>query len=150
MATKLASLWLLPLLLTSSWAGTVSKQFALHVDPADQGGLSVPLTVQELLYPAAPTSGIARTRGPVTVGIPLPPNSGITSTSQLGLTGASAGQFRAESKYPNGNLHFVLIDTLADVPADGQNTGITLTTGSGNFGGPNLATDNGATISVDT
>ena len=44
----------------------------------------------------------------------------------------------------------MLVDTLADVPAGGQNANIVLTTGSGNFGGSDLATDNGSTISINT
>ncbi len=64
--------------------------------------VSVPLTVQEALYAGAPTSGINRTQDPVTVGVPLPDSAAITTTSQLGLTGASAGQFRALGRWPWG------------------------------------------------
>ncbi len=112
--------------------------------------LSVPLTVQEALYPAAPTTGIARSQDPVTVGIPLADSDGINSTSQLGLRGASVGQFRVLGRWPSGNIQWVLVDTQADLSAGGKNTGITLINGSGNFGGANLANDNGSSITVNT
>jgi hypothetical protein len=96
------------------------------------------------------TSGTARTQDPVTVGIPISDSNQITDVYQLGLTGASAGQFRVLGRWPSGNIKWVLVDTLANVPAGGQNTSIVLTTGSGNFGGSNLATDNGSTISINT
>jgi hypothetical protein len=112
--------------------------------------LAVPLTVQEALYPNAPTAGIARTQDPVTVGVPIADSSAITSTSQLGLAGATVGQFRVLGRWPSGNIMWVLVDTQADLPAGGKNTSIFLTTGSGNFGGPNLAVDNGSSIAVNT
>ena len=115
-----------------------------------QAQLSVPLTIQEALYPGAPTQGISRTQDPVTVGIPLPDSAGIANINQLGLSGASVGQFRVLGRWPSGNIKWVLVDTQADVTGGGQNTGIALTRGSGNFGGSGLATDNGATITVDT
>jgi hypothetical protein len=112
--------------------------------------LSVPLTIQEALYPGAPTNGIARSHDPVTVGIPLADSAGISSISQLGLQGASVGQFRVLGRWPSGNIQWVLVDTQADLKGGGKNTAITLTKGSGNFGGANLATDKGASITVDT
>src|SRR5581483_419614 len=112
--------------------------------------LSVPLTIQEALYPGAPTQGISRTQDPVTVGIPLPDSAGIANINQLGLSGASVGQFRVLGRWPSGNIKWVLVDTQADVPAGGQNQSITVTSGTGNFGGANLATDNGSSITVNT
>src|SRR5689334_17330910 len=105
------------------------------------GQTSIPLTIQETLYSGAPTTGINRTQGPVTVGIPLTDFGGVSSVSQLGLAGASAGQFRVLSRWPSGNIQWVLVDTQADVPAGGANTSISVVNGNGNFGGPNLATD---------
>lgn len=110
--------------------------------------LNVPLTVQEAL-PAGVT-GINRTNEPVTVGIPLAEDSGITDVSQLGLSGTSAGQFRALAHWPNGNIKWVLTDFQASVAAGQTNTNVSLTDGSGNFGGNDLATDNGTNISVNT
>src|SRR3989475_236909 len=110
--------------------------------------LPVGLTVQEAIYSSV--AGVNRAQDPVTVGIPISDSNQITDVSQLGLTGASAGQFRVLGRWPSGNLKWVLVDTLADVPAGGQNTNIVLTTGSGNFGGSNLATDNGSTLSINT
>jgi hypothetical protein len=112
--------------------------------------LSVPLTIQEALYPGAPTTGIRRSQDPVTVGIPLPDSADISDISQLGLQGASVGQFRVLGRWPSGNIQWVLVDTQSDLTAGGKNTGITLVTGSGNFGGTNLATDNGKSITVNT
>jgi YetA-like protein len=110
--------------------------------------LPVGLTVQEALYSGV--AGVTRSQDPVTVGIPISDPNQITNVSQLGLNGASAGQFRVLGRWPSGNIKWVLVDTLADVTAGGQNTSIVLTTGSGNFGGGNLATDNGSSISINT
>src|SRR5579862_19395 len=112
--------------------------------------VQVPLTIQEALYPGAPTTGLNRTQDPVTVGIPLSDSAGINSINQQGLSGASVGQFRVLGRWPSGNLKWVLVDTQADVTAGGQNQSISVTTGTGNFGGPNLATDNGSNITVST
>jgi len=110
--------------------------------------LPVGVTVQEAVYSGV--SGVDRTQDPVTVGIPISDSNLINNVSQLGLNGSTAGQFRILGRWPSGNIKWVLVDTLADVPAGGENTSIILTTGSGNFGGSNLATDNGTTISVNT
>ena len=76
--------------------------------------------------------------------------SGITNESQLGLVGANTGQFRILGRWPSGQAKWVLIDTLADVFAGGQNTSISLMKGSGDFGGSKLAVDNGTTITINT
>ena len=110
--------------------------------------LPVPLTVQEEI-PAGVT-GLARAASPVTVGIPLEEAAGITSVSQLGLVGATAGQFRELARWPSGNLKWVLADFQADVLAGGATSGISLSSGAGNFGGANLATDGGSAITVST
>jgi len=114
--------------------------------------VSVPLIIQEAIYPGI--SGVDRAQEPVTVGIPLSDSDGVPgpvgSSPPLSLSGASAGQFRCLGTWPSGHCKWVLVDTLADVAAGGQNNGITLTSGGGNFGGANLATDNGATLTVNT
>ncbi len=110
--------------------------------------LNVPLTIQEAL--PSGVSGVDRKQEPVTVGIPLPDSAGISSASQLGLTGASRGQFRILARWPSGNAKWVLVDTLADVSAGGTNGSIALINGSGDFGGPPMAADSGAFITVDT
>jgi hypothetical protein len=113
--------------------------------------VAVNLTIQEALYPGSPTKGIARTQDPVTVGLPLADSAGVNSISQLSLEGTSLGQFRVLGRWPSGNIKWVLVDTEADLSPGGKNTGITLTTGGkGNFGGPDLATDNGSTVTVNT
>jgi len=106
------------------------------------------LMVQEALYGGA--KGVSRKQDPVTVGLPLADSAAITSESQLGLSGASAGQFRVLGRWPSGNVRWVLVDTLADVSAGKGNTAISLTRGSGNFGGPNLATDGTSAITIST
>jgi hypothetical protein len=138
-----------------------------------RAAINVPLTVEEALYPSDPTGtttgmrgGIARTNDPVTVGIPLPNDaSGVNSIAALGLSGASLGQFRVLACWGGGtptgtpatscgggtNIKWVLVDTQASLNSGTQNTGIALTTGgTGNFGGSNLAIDNGPTITVAT
>ncbi|HUI79557.1 MAG TPA: Ig-like domain-containing protein, partial [Bryobacteraceae bacterium] len=96
-------------------------------------------------------SGIARTNEPVTVGVPLPDAGGIANTSTLGLTGASAAQFSVEGTWPDGNIKWLKIRAIVPSLAAGGTATLTLTnSGSGNFGGANLATDNGPTITVNT
>jgi hypothetical protein len=114
--------------------------------------VNVPLTIQEALYPGS-AAGVARTADPVTVGIPLPddPIKGVTDVNQLTLNGATVGQFRVLGRWPSGRIQWVQVDTQATLSAGQKNTAITLTDGgTGNFGGPNLATDNGSTITVST
>jgi Big-like domain-containing protein/exo-rhamnogalacturonan lyase-like protein/centrosomal CEP192-like protein len=112
------------------------------------GAVNVPLTIQEAIYSGV--SGISRTQDPITVGIPLPDSANINSTTQLGLSGTLVGQFRALGRWPSGNIKWLLVDSQTDLPAGGQNTNIALTQGTGNFGGNNLATDNGTSITVNT
>src|SRR5271166_4080871 len=113
--------------------------------------LPATLTVQETLYPGAPTAGEDRVQEPVTVGLPVADADGISDISQLGLQGASVGQFRVLGRWPSGNIQWVLVDTQADLTAGRNNTAISMTSGgTGNFGGPNLANDNGDTVKVDT
>ena len=117
-----------------------------------QATWSVGLTVQEALYPGS-TTGIARSSEIVTVGVPLPDDAttGASSTSALTLTGATVGQFRSLGTWPSGRLKWVLVDTLATVSAGGTNTSIALTNGgTGNFGGSDLGTDNGTTLTIAT
>ncbi len=131
----------------SVWFGLV---MAAAYPATAQKPLNVPLTIQEALYPGAPTSGITREQGPVTVGIPLPDAAGIKDISQLGLAGAQVGQFRILARWPSGNAMWVLVDTQASLRAGGKNAGVSLTNGKGNFGGPDLAADSGGSISVNT
>lgn len=126
---------------------------ACAVTPFDLNAASVPLTIQEALYTGS-VAGISRTADPVSVGIPLPddPVNGVTDVSQLTLTGASAGQFRVLGRWPSGRIKWVLVDTLVDIVAGQPNQSVALISGgSGNFGGANLAVDNGdGTITVNT
>ncbi len=112
--------------------------------------VNVPLTIREALYPGS-TSGIARTNEPLTVGVPLPDSAGITSTSVLGLMGAAAAQFSVEGKWPDGHIKWVKVRAIVPSIAAGKTATVTLTdSGSGNFGGSDLAADTGSTITVST
>ena len=113
--------------------------------------LPVQLTIEEALYPGAPTTGINRFQDPVTVGVPLADAAGITGISQLSLQGATVGQFRVLGRWPSGNIQWVLVDTQADLHAGGKNASVSLTRGgTGNFGGAALATDDVSRITVNT
>lgn len=128
--------------------------FALNVLLVIPGwaAVNVPLTIQETIFPGS-VAGVARTLDPVTVGVPLPDSAtaGITDVNQLTLAGAAVGQFRVLGRWPSGRIKWVLVDTQASLAAGQVSNSITLQSGgSGNFGGANLATDNGATITVGT
>jgi len=114
--------------------------------------LSVPLTVQEALIPGTNGfSGLTRTNDPLTVGVPIPDSVGLTVTTSLGLTGASAAQFSTEATWPSGNIKWLKIRAIIPSVTGGSTATVTLVnTGSGNFGGANMATDNGTTITVNT
>ena len=117
-----------------------------------QAAVNVPLLIQEATYTGGPP-GVTRTADPVTVGIPFPDDqiTGITDINQLTLTGATVGQFRVLGRWPSGRIKWLLVDTQANITAGQTNSSVVLTGGgSGNFGGSNLATDNGSTISVNT
>jgi len=118
--------------------------------------LPAQLTTQELLPPGS--AGVNRTVEPVTVGIPLADSQGISSsTPQLGLTGASVGQFRCIARWPSGNCKWVVVGYQSSLAANGTDATVALTTGGGNFGrGVNLAADsnvsnpNSGIITVNT
>ncbi|MEW6378716.1 MAG: M64 family metallopeptidase [bacterium] len=132
-----------------------------HEDPGDPpvAGLHVPITVHEALtqdsdYCARTGKirtmpGMDRINEPLTVGIPLAEDSGITDIAQLGLRGANIQQFRPLAYWPNGNLKWVLVDTQISVPKDYLAV-INLVEGTGNSGGSALAADNGDYIIIDT
>lgn len=122
--------------------------FISFLSPINALAINIPLTVQEAL--PLGINGMARSSETVTVGIPLEENSGITSISQLGLSGTSMGQFRELARWPNGNIKWVLADFQSDVPANGTNMSVSLANGTGNSGGSNLATDNGSNLIIDT
>ena len=111
--------------------------------------LNVPLTVQEALYSGGST-GVARTNEPFCMGVPLAESSGVTNTGVLGLSGATAGQFRVLGRWPSGNDKWVKVCGILPSLSAGGTAVVTLTDGGGNFGGADLATDNGATITVAT
>lgn len=110
--------------------------------------LSVPLSIQEALIPGtstAQTTGITRTNEPFCMGVPLAQSAGIADTTQLGLTGSAAGQFRILGTWPNGVAKWVKVCGIEPSLTAGavDSSTITLTnSGSGNFGGSALAVDN--------
>lgn len=111
------------------------------------GDLNIPITVQEALPANIP--GRDRANEPVTVGIPLLDSSNIQSVDQLGLMGSESGQFRVLSRYPSGNVKWVLVDFQASLTAESTSE-VVLSNGVGNFGGSDLASDNGESITIDT
>ncbi len=111
--------------------------------------LHVPISISE----AKPTDviGVARNNGPVTCGIPLLAENNITDISQLGLTGASVGQFRVLKCYPGtGKIWWVLVDTQLSIDAGGTQTIFLTDSGIGNFGGNALATEDTNFVIINT
>ena len=110
--------------------------------------VSVPITISE--SKPSDVTGVNRYNEPVSFGIPLKDTDGITSINSLGLSGATVGQFRVLKTYPSGNIWWVLVDTQASVTA-GSTAPITLTdSGTGNFGGSNLASEDTNYITIST
>src|SRR5262245_29516025 len=70
-----------------------------------QSAINVPLTVQEALYGGV--GGVNRTNEPFCMGVPLGDSDGLTAAGNLGLTGATAGQFRVLGRWPSGNVKWV-------------------------------------------
>jgi hypothetical protein len=124
--------------------------------PVHAQALDIPVVIQEALpddvrQPGFQLiTGLARATEPVTFGLPLPDSANIAQTSQLGLAGTGVGQFRVLSRWPSGNIQWLLVDTQADVAANARNDALRLVSGAGNFGGVLLATDLGSEIRVDT
>jgi hypothetical protein len=125
-------------------AKTIGGKFLVYVPPISGSSLSV----QEIL--PSGISGLTRTAGHVMAGIPLAESDNITSVNQLGLSGVSAGQFRALKTHPSGKLKSVLVDFQLDVTAGAANTSVTLMAGSGNFGGPSMVTNVGTYWQIST
>jgi hypothetical protein len=158
--------------LTSTGAGLAYGAHGLAHDPvnnvlidvgtADEPGVWIgqlqspsfqtDLTISETLYSGG-TAGVDRVDEPWCMGVPIPDSAGITNTSTLGLGGLTGGgQFRLLGTWPSGNAKWIKVCGTAYLQA-GQTATQTLFNGgggSGNFGGPNLATDNGSTITVAT
>ena len=134
-------------ILSGTLRQTYSQQF-----PTTTPTFSAPLTVTEALIPGTNGfAGLNRTNDPLTLGIPIPDATGLTVLTSLGLTGASAGQFTAEAYWPDGNIKWVKIRAVVPSVTAGGTVTLTLNnSGSGNFGGANMATDNGSTITIST
>lgn len=93
--------------------------------PSVASALDVPLQVADTV-----PGGLARHDEPVTSGVPLPKDSGLTDLRRLGLFDAAgrrvAAQFRALSRWEGTRedaskaLKWVLVDFRAEVPAGGH------------------------------
>jgi len=144
-------------------SGATSKSLSIIVAPAT---LSIPLTIQEALYPGG-TTGVARTNESFCMGVPIPDSAqldagewnalGLSGSdaglTTLGLTGATAGQFRVLAVWPDGYAKWIETCGILSSLSAGSTATVTLTnSGSGNFGGSNLATTTDAsnTIVVNT
>ncbi len=123
------------------------------------GSLNIPLTVHELLPLVVKKSSIVvpgrtRTQEPVTSGIPLRDEDGITNPSSLVVLGPGnvpvPSQFRVLKRYPSGNIQWVLVDFKADISANDSRTYV-LTTGPNPASSlSSLAQDQGSSISINT
>ena len=104
------------------------------------------------------TAGVARSGELVTFGVPVAASAGLLTTS--GLRVASGGtprpaQFRVTSRWggPPSDVtkpaRWLLVDTLADLPANGT---ATIQVGSGGAGGPGAmaVSEDAAAVTVDT
>ncbi|SCX95495.1 hypothetical protein SAMN05216233_102279 [Desulfoluna spongiiphila] len=134
-----SSLWLF--LLTFCFCCGVT----VHGYPAI--GHPVEIRIHELLPDGV--KGLHRNHEVASFGIPLSEAAGVQSIDELGLVGGGAYQFRVLHRYPSGHVQWVLVDTLASVSA-GEESIVWLTNGAGNSSGPQLASDLGEKISVDT
>ena len=94
-----------------------NQLFIILLSTSCFAAVNVPLTVKEALYPGS-MSGVARTDEAVTVGVPIPDSAGITNTNVLGLTGASAAQFKVEGSWPSGNIKWAKVRAI--VPSVGS------------------------------
>lgn len=107
-------------------------------------------TVQEAIYAGGPTAGITRNNEPVCQGVPLANSAGITDPQTLTWdAGASAGQFRILGVW-GSNLKWVeACAIIPSISAGGTATPTLQSNGSGNFGGGNLASLSGSTITIN-
>ena len=118
------------------------------------------LTVQEMLYPGdvtghtdtIPSGGIARANENFCTGVPFADSDALTGTSTLGLTGATAGQFRILGSWPDGNVQWLEACGVVSSVSAGSTATVTVTSsGSGNFGSPSTMTSvSGGTVTVNT
>ncbi len=111
----------------------------------------LPVTVSELLAPG--TAGFDRTLEALRVGVPLPKghvleSNGIPQLTVLG--GAGEAQFSTLAKWDDGSVKWALCEWRTSLTAGTSSTAFSIDKGAGNFGGANLATTSGTTITVDT
>lgn len=97
-----------------------------------------------------PIKGIDRKQEPVTFGVPLHSDSNLLLLEQITLIGPELFQFRALSKYPDGKIRWLLVDTLVDVKANDTFESMFITIGKSVFSENKLAKESGDTITVDT
>src|SRR5581483_5829579 len=108
------------------------------------------IAIEETTYPGSMTPSGTRSAYPVSFSVPLKQGD-FPTTGTMGLTGATAGQFRCLGYWRDGSCKWVQVDTELNYVSGSDNNSLAFTsTGAGNFGGSNLATDNGSTITVNT
>jgi hypothetical protein len=139
-----------PITTTTTQPTTATTQPPPPPPPTNPGDLSVGLKVQEANYPGSSTAGLDRVNEPFCVGVPIPESAGISQVSQLGMSGVLAAQFRALGRWPSGYLKWVEVCGVLSSLGAGAIGNAQVTGGSGAFGGNNLASDIGGTISVST
>ena len=84
-------------------------------DDAPRPPISIPLRIHEVLPDGV--VGFDRIGEPVTVGLPVPEDAGVRDVSELAVEGADAFQIRPTARWRSGNLKWVLVDLIVDVPA---------------------------------
>jgi hypothetical protein len=113
--------------------------------------VAIDVTVHEALRVGS--KGAGRKAGPVRLGLPFADEMAVGEKNgrpRLAVEGADAWQARTLARWPSGNVRWALLDFRADCQAGKAAGGFRVVPGEGAGGGANLATDDGATITVDT
>ena len=74
-------------------------------------------------------TGLDRQLAPVSIGIPVPDTSEITSTDGIVLAGSRDAQFAILDRWPSGTIRWLLVDALVDIPNLPGMISLQLTTG---------------------
>lgn len=119
--------------------------------PSNGGAtLPVPLLVQEALPKNTP--GASRDDAIATFGLPFRQGDVQEQSGRpaLAVTGTSVWQARTLSKWPDGSVAWALLDAAADITAGQITTGLSVVSGSGASGQPNIASQTASLITLDT
>ncbi len=123
--------------------------FALLISSALNGRAGHDLFTQ-LVFSETSDTGLARTRTPTSVGIPLPPDTKLLSTTNLVLVGSTETQFTILSRWPNGSIRWLLLDAIIDIPKEAASVSLPLTTGQQAPHQGNLASEDASEIRLNT